>query len=312
MAEIELEVRRRRASGDLPARVERELDELFLEFSPVAGRGGVLEDALHQVDASAFIDPVVPIDSNKSGGAVLKKGMRTAGLWYVQWVTQQMNQFTAALSRALHLMDQQLTELSRQVETQRIPPAPVLDVPGQHAADAWWAPAALDALTGAPGRVLHAGCGDGWLVAALGARGIDAYGVDPRPGRTDAAERSGLDLRQDAVADHLRSCASAALGGLVLTGVVEGMAAGERDQLLALVADRVVPGGTVVIHSLTPAVWAAASLPPEADLAPGRPLRPATWVHLLSHLGAAPAAAEGPDGADFVVRATLGPPPATR
>ena len=37
MAEIDEEVRRRRASGDLPARVERELDELFLEHSPVGG-----------------------------------------------------------------------------------------------------------------------------------------------------------------------------------------------------------------------------------------------------------------------------------
>ena len=46
MAEIEDEVRRRRVSGDLPVRIERELDELFLEFSPVAGRGGSLTEAL--------------------------------------------------------------------------------------------------------------------------------------------------------------------------------------------------------------------------------------------------------------------------
>ena len=39
MAEIAEEVRLRRASGDLPPKLERELDELFLAHSPVAGRG---------------------------------------------------------------------------------------------------------------------------------------------------------------------------------------------------------------------------------------------------------------------------------
>ena len=39
MAEIDAEVARRRASGDLPAGLERELDELFLEFSPVGATG---------------------------------------------------------------------------------------------------------------------------------------------------------------------------------------------------------------------------------------------------------------------------------
>ena len=42
MAEIAEEVRLRHASGDLPPKLERELDELFLAHSPVAGRGGDL------------------------------------------------------------------------------------------------------------------------------------------------------------------------------------------------------------------------------------------------------------------------------
>ena len=44
MAEIAEEVRLRRASGDLPPKLERELDELFLAHSPVAGRGGDLSE----------------------------------------------------------------------------------------------------------------------------------------------------------------------------------------------------------------------------------------------------------------------------
>ena len=43
----------------------------------------------------------------------------------------------------------------------------------------WWSAGAVAALTGVAGRVLHADCGNGSLVEALIAAGVDAYGVDP-------------------------------------------------------------------------------------------------------------------------------------
>ena len=121
MAEIAEEVRLRRASGDLPPRLERELDELFLAHSPVAGRGGDLGDALRMVDAATFIDPVVPVESERAAGAVVKKGMRSLLLWYVGWLTHQMSQSASAVSRALHIVDDRLRELERQVEGQQRP-----------------------------------------------------------------------------------------------------------------------------------------------------------------------------------------------
>lgn len=185
MAEIDEEVRRRRASGDLPPRLERELDELFLEHSPVAGRGGGLDQALRMVDAAAFIDPVVPISSNKSGGALVKKGLRTLNLWYIGYVTHQVSQFAAAVSRSLHLLDDRLAELRTEVEAQRVPAAVVVEAPWAVGADAWWVPVAVGALAGVRSRVLHAAAGDGWLVRQLVGKGVDAYGVDPRPGLAD-------------------------------------------------------------------------------------------------------------------------------
>ena len=188
MAEIDEEVRRRRASGDLPPRLERELDELFLEHSPVAGRGGGLDQALRMVDAAAFIDPVVPISSNKSGGALVKKGLRTLNLWYIGYVTHQVSQFAAAVSRSLHLLDDRLAELRTEVEAQRVPAAVVVEAPWAVGADAWWVPVAVGALAGVRSRVLHAAAGDGWLVRQLVGKGVDAYGVDPRPGLADRGE----------------------------------------------------------------------------------------------------------------------------
>ncbi|MGP8058715.1 MAG: class I SAM-dependent methyltransferase [Acidimicrobiales bacterium] len=305
MDEIDEEVRRRRASGDLPARVERELDELFLEHSPVAGQGGGLGEALRMVDAAAFIDPVVPVDSAKSGGAVVKKGLRTLSLWYMGYVTHQVSQFATAVSRSLHLLDERVGALQSQLDAQEVPPAPVVEAPGWHNPDAWWVADALAALQPAPGRVLHAAAGDGWLVRVLTAKGVDAYGVDPRPETVDRAELDGTDLREEGVLEHLRAVEPSALGGVVLTGVVDPMTNGERRQLLEVLVDRLAPEGTLVVHSLSPAGWDADDAPPASDLASGRPLRARAWANFLPLLGFTVTVHEGPTGADYLAVAVL-------
>ena len=61
----------------------------------------------------------------------------------------------------------------------------------------------MAAVAKAPGRILHAACGDGWLVRRIAAAGGDAYGVDPRPRAVAVAELGTLDLRGEPVAEHL-------------------------------------------------------------------------------------------------------------
>jgi hypothetical protein len=295
LAEIDEEVRARR--GALPASEERELDALFLEHAPMGSRAGDLEAALQLVDRHAFIDPVVPVGSQLVAGTLVKRGVRSASLWYVGYVTHQVSQLGAAVSRSLHIVEGHLEEIRR-----RLPPeveAPLVE-PGE--AGAWWSEVALRALADAKGRVLHAACGDGWLVRELRACGSDAYGVDPREGVTTGAELAGADLREERVLDHLRAVSRDGLGGLVLSGVVEGTGPSERRELLHLLDGTVGPGGVAVVHSLTPSAWFAQDAPVEADLAPGRPVRAATWERLLE--GWSVEAHAGPDGRDYVVVAT--------
>ena len=303
MAEIEEEVRLRRASGDLPPRLERELDELFLAHSPVGERGGDLEDALRKVDAATFIDPVVPIESERPAGAVVKRGMRSLLLWYMGWVTHQMNQSTSAIGRALHLVDGRLKDLDSLLQEQKPTGPIVVEFPGQHGPDVWWADPAAGVLAKAPGRVLHAACGDGWLVRRILESGGDAYGVDPRPHLIDGADLGALDLRGEDVATHLRAVAPAGLGGLVLSGLVEGMDSGARTKLLSLAGSGLAPGGTLVIHSATRESWDALDAPYEADLCPGRPMRPQAWCRLLEQMGYEADSQPGPQGSDFLVTA---------
>jgi SAM-dependent methyltransferase len=298
MSEIDDEVRRRRA--EIPVQLERELDELFLEHAPVAARAGDLKDALALVDQAAFIDPVVPVASQRPAGAAIKKGLRSLNLWYMGWVTHQVSQFGAAVSRALHAVDAQLEDLQ-----ERVPPASPTRVLDLGPADPWWAPRAVDALRGARGRVLHTACGDGWLVGRLGAAGVDAYGVDPRPEMVDGAELDGADLRQEEPLEHLRAVGRASLGGVVVSGIVEAMEPARRDELVRTAADRLGPHGVLVVHSLSPAAWFAQDGPVEADLSPGRPLRPRAWAHLLATW--AVEVSEGPGGADYAVVARRAP-----
>ncbi len=316
MAEIEEEVRLRRASGDLPPKLERELDELFLAHSPVAGRGGDLGEALRMVDAVTFIDPVVPVESNRAAGAFVKKGMRTAMLWYVGWVTHQMSQSASAVSRALHIVDGRLKDLERRLEAQQVPGAGVVEFPALHDEGAWWVEAAVGAVAKAPGRVLHAACGDGWLVRRIVAAGGDAYGVDPRRAVVEGAALGTLDLRDENVTDHLRAVAAAGLGA---DGAERSGRGHDRRGACSAPRPRSAPASPRVARSSSTASAVRPSRLPthqrEADLASGRPLRPETWRHLLEGAGYRAEVRRGPDDVDYLVtaeRAVLNPFPHDR
>ena len=293
MAEIDAEVRRRRASGDLPPGLERELDELFLEFSPVGLQGRArLRETLSLVDGSAYVDIAVPTASNKAVGSYVKRAVRKGLGWYMNFIVTQIVKFAWSVSRMFHVVVDHIEDLEAAVEAHRSPDLPSTVVPSASDGASWWAPAATEALAAVRERVVVADCGDASLVEALLAAGVDAYGVDPSDLALEPALDRGVDVRAEGALDHLEVVADEALGGIVLTGSVEWLRPNERDRLLDLVATRLAVDGTLVLHSTSPAAWAAAASPVVRDLAPGHPLHAETWAHLLARRG-------------FDVRATL-------
>jgi hypothetical protein len=305
--EIDDEVRRRRASGDLPPNIERELDQLFLAHSPLGGRSAALRDMLRLVDASVFIDPVVPVASRRPGGTAVKRGLRSLSLWYLRYITHQVSEFATAVSRALHVLDVQVTELRRKMDALEVPPWGAVEVPWAHNRDAWWVEPVAAALTGRRGRVLHAACGSGWLVDVLVAKDVDAYGVDPRP-QGPGLELDRLDLRVEDVDEHVGAVAPGSLGAVVLSGVVEGSGPVDRRRLLEGAVRSLAPGGALLIHSLTPASWDDDAAPVEADMVAARPYRARTWPRVLAELDVEAVVTEGPDGRDYLVTGRRGAP----
>ncbi len=113
-----------------------------------------------------------------------------------------------------------------------------------------------------------------------------------------AAAKAGLDVRGDDLLSHLGTVPDRALGALVLSGAVDVLPLGLLLQLIDLAAAKVSSGGVLVVVSSAPAAWARSLDPVVADLAPGRPLHPETWVHLLGAHGFTDAISHGaPDAA---------------
>ena len=286
MADIDAEVRRRRASGDLPAGLERELDELFLEFSPVGSYGGArLRETLALVDGSAYVDVAVPVESQKLVGSYVKRLIRKTLGWYMGFIVHQLVKFSWAVSRMFHVVVDRIEVLEAAVDAERTPGLPASAVPAADAGPTWWSAEAVAALTGVSGRVLHAECGSGALLDALAAAGIDAYGVDPDESAVEVAVGRGLDVRAESVLEHLDVVADETLSGLVLSGSVQWLHPNERERLADLVASRLDLGGVLVLQSATPEAWTVGRSHLLSDLAPGRPLHAETWTHLLTHLG---------------------------
>jgi hypothetical protein len=291
MADIDAEVRRRRASGDLPPGLEQELDELFLEFSPVGLQGKArLRETLALVDGSAYVDIAVPVESQKMVGTYVKRLIRKSMGWYLGFIIHQIVRFAWAVSRMFHVVVSHVEDLEAEVGTLRTPEVPLSAVPVVTSGTAWWAPIAVGALTGVRGRVLHTDCGDGSLVEVLLSSGVDAYGVDPSETGIEPAIERGTDVRSETMLGHLEVVGDEALAGMVLSGSVQWLHPNERDRLVRMATARLAIDGVLVIHSSTPESWTSTTAPLVSDLAPGRPLHAETWTHLLGLHGVRTAA----------------------
>lgn len=286
MEEIDAEVRRRRASGDLPAGLERQLDELFLEFSPVGLQGKErLRENLALVDGSAYVDISVPTASERKVGVYVKRLIRKSMGWYIGFIVHQLVKFAWSVSRMFHLVVDHIEDLESTIETIRIPELPPTAAPVSDSGSAWWAEVAVASLAGLGGRVLHGECGTGSLVQQLVDAGVDAYGVDPSELAIEPAVDRGLDVRSESVLDHLEVVAEEALDGIVLSGSIQWLHPNQRDRLVSLASSRLAIDGVLVIHSCTPEGWQRGTSPVVADLSPGRPIHAETWTHVLGGRG---------------------------
>lgn len=284
MAEIDREVRRRRAAGEIPRDLEQELDLLFARFAPV-GVGGDFDAVLERADRHAFLNDDVPVASSVPGGTFLKRVLHKLLGFYVRYVANQVVGFATSIVHAVSLLGDRVKELESVSPSADNRLANAIASAPRPSDPVEWVDLAKKAVAISPGRVLVADAGDGSLLLALKSAGTDAYGVDPDEERVDAAIDAGLEVRPDSVLSHLRNVPPEALGAVVLRANTEVLSTSARAELADLISTRLLPGGVVVVLSATPAAWQSDEYAILADLASDRPLRSATWQHLLAASG---------------------------
>jgi hypothetical protein len=285
LLEIEDEVRAKRANGELPVDVERELDMVFARFAPAGALGGNFEQLLERAEQQAYIDLLAPNESARPGVGQVKRVVQKTVRWYMRYVVDQITGFAHTLTKVIR----QLADRVDRIEQLAAPDDELASalLKTRPAFDAAWVTPVIEHVKSADGRVLHARCGSGDLVAAMKAAGVDAYGVDPLSELvvTGTAGDSGLDLRVDSELAHLRLVAPGSLGGLVLSGGVDILPRGAQVELIDLALTALKKGGRMALITTDPVAWQRVHHPIETDLAPGRPLHAPTWLHLFGERG---------------------------
>jgi len=285
MAEIREEVRARRAAGDFPPSLERDLDRVFDRFVPREALDADFDQAIQAADRAAYVNVAVPTASQKPAVGEVKRVLRKAMAWYLEYLAQQVTAFGTATVRALRALGERQGVIEEQLAQWRPAEDDGRDRPADDVDLSAWEELVVGHLRGVEGRVLHAECGTGRLVSAMRAAGIDAYGVDPRGPLVDRAVAGGLEAFPDDPLTHLGAVSDGGLAGIVLSGWPDRAPQGRQRALVETLSQKLSNGGRFVLIAADPAQWARQVAPLEADLAPGRPLHGTTWAHLLERAG---------------------------
>lgn len=328
VAEVADAARRAREDGAHPPALDRELDETYRRLVRHRPGDDRLTQAIWSADAAAHVTADAGLgETQGTAKRFVKRVLAKLVRWYVLRITTQVTAFANAAVSALRLLSDRVEALAEEVEAARPPSLPgraalttgrgAPPPAGPLETHAPFGARALEVLTGAPGRVLHADCRSGELVARLSALGVDAYGVEPVGSLVDRPVAAGLDLVQGEVLAHLRTVPTHGLGGALLSGCVDRLSGGDARRLAFLLSTRLAAGGSAVLVGTHPATWRLEASPVERDLSPGRPLHPETWCHLLEEYGfSSCTVVDGPEQAALaslpaeldVVRQLLGGP----
>lgn len=302
-------VRLRRAEQAQLAELDRQLEETRRRVLRARPGWDRLDHAISAAEVSSRLTAELWLDDDASAlERITKRVIAKVVRWYLRQVTGRVATFAQATVAAIGLLSHDLRAqaqrfdaladrvdaLAEELEVARsrsLPPPQALSSNGRVPRasplqrDENLAQVAVERMRAAQGRVLHADCGAGELVAQLACAGVDAYGTDPSAPLLEKSVRRGLDLRQTDAVRHLGSVAPRGLGGIVLSGCVDRLNPADAYRLVLLLGIRLAPTAPIVVAATHQATWLREAPPVEQDLAPGRPLQPETWCYLLAEHG---------------------------
>ncbi len=251
-----------------------------------------LDQALDRLEHFEFRRDSISLASNTPGGSAIHKAVAKGVSRQIQGVFEQAQDQSHRVARTVALMakatnlladaydnrviqqidDLQVRLLREQEQLQRLLEQVTeitARVPGA-GIDAWYTSDAFNAhfrgnaddITSryrdlaarfagcAP--VLDIGFGRGEFLDLLRELGVDALGVETDPRMVEWARSRGLTADVGGGVEYLRGLDDASLGGLVMIQVIEHLSPQHVIDVVRLAADKVRPGGRVVVETVNP------------------------------------------------------------
>jgi len=272
IGELETEAARRRAEPGYPHDADARLHFELARMAPHPPGSEALRELVAQVEetAASGTAPWTDADSEPAGSRRRLQVLRR----HLEQMNSKVTSLGLATAAAVDALAGRLELLEDRVGHLE-PPAPDTSVasppPGPSDTMEQWRNRLAESLP-AGGRVLYATDGAEEVVAQLRAAGVDAYGLTA----TGPRHQPGPDVRRQEVVDHLHAVPDGALGAVLLVGPPEAMS---PHGVGPLVAELGRVARMVVVVSEAPWWWRLRLGAVDADLAPGRPLHPDTWLH---------------------------------
>jgi 2-polyprenyl-3-methyl-5-hydroxy-6-metoxy-1,4-benzoquinol methylase len=284
VAELRSRIEQRRESGEYPADLESTLDDHFDRLVGVRPRSSpALHDELQAVLSAlgqhgfsrAKIDP----SSNLPGGRFVHRFMSRALSRQIDGMLVQVGEIASTMgdefdTRILQQLDDLQVRLAEQSRDVNRLEAQVLEtrerIPGC-AVDTWYgedhfttffrgssedlrsryAELAKELIGCEP--VVDLGFGRGDFMELLTELGVEVHGVEPDPQLVGDALSRGLDVEQGLAVEYLRTVEPGSLGGIVMIQVIEHLSPQQVIDFVALAAEKIRPGGKVVLETVNPA-----------------------------------------------------------
>lgn len=101
--------------------------------------------------------------------------------------------------------------------------------------------------------VVDLGFGRGEFMELLTELGVAVRGVEPDPQLVTSARGRGLDVEQGLAVEYLRGLEPGSIGGIVMIQVIEHLSPQHVIDFVGLAAEKLRPGGKVVIETVNPA-----------------------------------------------------------
>lgn len=135
------------------------------------------------------------------------------------------------------------------------------------------------------GPVVDLGCGRGEFLELLAEHGVEAKGVEIDRSLVDAGREAGLPIEYGDAVEWLAAEPDGSLGGLSMIQVIEHLSPKDRMEVIRLAAEKLRPGGRILVETLNPQSLYIFARAFYADPTHDTPVHPAYLEFLLRQAG---------------------------